>query len=90
MKLKKRRLYMLALAIVICGSVALGGCASGGKTESGEEALKKRIHPGKKHYPKKRIHPGKKARRKEITLGNSPCRISKGRRIRRRCLLIMI
>lgn len=39
MKLKKRRLYMLALAIVICGSVALGGCASGGKTESGEEAL---------------------------------------------------
>ncbi len=34
----KRRLYLLMLSTVICGVMALGGCASGEKTEPGEEA----------------------------------------------------
>lgn len=38
MKLKKNRLYILMMATVICGSMAWGGCASGVKTESGEES----------------------------------------------------
>lgn len=37
MKLKKTRLFMLMLAAVICSSMALGGCASGGKAGSGEK-----------------------------------------------------